>query len=182
MSVGVRAWVGNLGKYNEGELVGEWVDFPIDEEDWEEVMKRIHIGEQVDPDDPRFGVYEEIFFADYDSKLPLFEMFGEYPRVEQLNELAEDVADADEEVLLAMLSEYAVDIGQAIDTYKSGNWRLYPNCDDMSDVAKQCAEDDPCYFEAPDFMRRHFDFKHYGEELESTGTFIPCESGYIEIW
>ena len=26
-----KAFVTNLGKYNEGELVGEWVEFPIDE-------------------------------------------------------------------------------------------------------------------------------------------------------
>ena len=26
---GIEAYVTNLGKYNEGELVGEWVKFPI---------------------------------------------------------------------------------------------------------------------------------------------------------
>ena len=28
-----EAFVTNLGKYNEGELVGDWFSFPIDEED-----------------------------------------------------------------------------------------------------------------------------------------------------
>ena len=183
MSIEVNAWVGNLGKYNEGELVGEWVHFPVDEDEWEEVMKRIHIGEQVDPNDPRFGVYEEIFFADYDSKLPLFDMFGEYPSVKQLNELADEVEDIeDDEVFEAMMSEYAVDVDQAIATYKEGSWRFFPGCDDMSDVAKVICGDDPAYFEAPDFMRCHFNFKSYGEELDSSGTFIPTKTGYVEIW
>lgn len=179
MSIEVNAWVGNLGKYNEGELVGEWVHFPVDEDEWGEVMKRIDIGA------PRWdgGVYEEIFFADYDSKLPLYDMFGEYPLWKNLNELAEEVEDVDDEdVLLAMLSEYAVDVQQALDTYKSGEWRFYPGCDDMSDVAAMVCKDDPAYYEAADFMKRHFDFKHYGEELDSLGTFIPCESGYVEIY
>lgn len=30
-----KAFITNLGKYNEGELVGKWVSFPIDEDDFE---------------------------------------------------------------------------------------------------------------------------------------------------
>ena len=29
----MRVYIANLGKYNEGELVGDWFSFPIDEED-----------------------------------------------------------------------------------------------------------------------------------------------------
>ena len=29
----MRVYIANLGKYNEGELVGDWFTFPIDEED-----------------------------------------------------------------------------------------------------------------------------------------------------
>jgi hypothetical protein len=29
----MRVYIANLGKYNEGELVGAWFSFPIDEED-----------------------------------------------------------------------------------------------------------------------------------------------------
>lgn len=39
-----EAFVTNLGKYNEGELVGEWVKFPITEEELQEVFERIGIG------------------------------------------------------------------------------------------------------------------------------------------
>lgn len=185
MALEINAWVGNLGKYNEGELVGEWVTFPIDDDDWEEVMKRIGIGSAVDEDDPRYGIYEEIFYADYDSELPLYEMFGEYPTRSRLNELAEAVGDIDDEdVFMAILGnegspEYFDD---ALETYNSGNWRLYPNCDDMSDVAWQIAHEDECFINSADFMQRHFNFKHYGEELDSLGTFIPCGNGYLEIW
>ena len=31
----LKAFVTNLGKYNEGDLVGKWVEFPIDEDDFE---------------------------------------------------------------------------------------------------------------------------------------------------
>ena len=39
-----EAFVTNLGKYNEGELVGEWVHFPTTEEEMKEVFERIGIG------------------------------------------------------------------------------------------------------------------------------------------
>ena len=25
----LKVWIGNLGKYNEGELVGEWLELPV---------------------------------------------------------------------------------------------------------------------------------------------------------
>ena len=39
-----EAFVTNLGKYNEGELVGEWVKFPTTEEEMQKVFERIGIG------------------------------------------------------------------------------------------------------------------------------------------
>ena len=40
------AFITNLGKYNEGELVGEWVKFPTTAEEMKEVFKRIGIGQK----------------------------------------------------------------------------------------------------------------------------------------
>ena len=42
------AFITNLGKYNEGELVGEWVKFPTTTEELKEVFKRIGIGQKDD--------------------------------------------------------------------------------------------------------------------------------------
>lgn len=39
----LMAYVTNLGKYNEGELMGEWMDFPVSEEELAEVFARIGI-------------------------------------------------------------------------------------------------------------------------------------------
>ena len=41
-----EAFVTNLGKYNEGMLVGEWVKFPTTEEEMQKVFERIGIGQQ----------------------------------------------------------------------------------------------------------------------------------------
>lgn len=41
-----EAYITNLGKYNEGELKGEWVKFPTTYENIQEVFKRIGIGSE----------------------------------------------------------------------------------------------------------------------------------------
>ena len=34
----MRGFITNLGKYNEGYLIGKWIDFPISEEELKEVL------------------------------------------------------------------------------------------------------------------------------------------------
>ena len=73
----IKAFVTNLGKYNEGELIGEWVTFPIDEDQQTELFKRIGINEQ----------YEEYFITDYEA--PDGMKISEYSSITELNEMAE---------------------------------------------------------------------------------------------
>ena len=65
-----EAYVTNLGKYNEGELVGEYLKFPTTPEEVQALLKRIGID----------GVrYEEIFITDFDGDvLGLYDHLGEY--------------------------------------------------------------------------------------------------------
>ena len=81
----LKAFVTNLGKYNEGELVGEWVSFPVSADEMKAVLDRIQIGY---PDD--FGIsYEEIFITDYDTDIyGLQNLLGEFTSLEELNYLA----------------------------------------------------------------------------------------------
>ena len=72
----MRVYIANLGKYNEGELVGAWFEPPID---MDEVRERIGLNEQ----------YEE--YAIHDFELP-FEI-GEYTPIEEINRLCEMVED-----------------------------------------------------------------------------------------
>ena len=55
----LKIYLSNLGKYNEGDLVGEWVTLPIGKKELEEVKERIGINEQ----------YEEFFISDYESDI-----------------------------------------------------------------------------------------------------------------
>ena len=68
----LKAYITNLGKYNEGELIGKWIDFPISKEELQEVFEEIGINER----------YEEFFFTDYENNA--FGL-GEFESIEHLN-------------------------------------------------------------------------------------------------
>ena len=90
----MRAHIANLDKYNEGELVGEWVDFPATPEEMESVLDRIDIGES----DPFGNVYDEIFITDVTTNVPqVSEMITAYENVEKLNYIAACVQALSEE-------------------------------------------------------------------------------------
>ena len=74
----LKIYLTNLGKYNEGYLIGEWVELPVSDEELEKVLERIEIG----------GMYEETFITDYETDVDGVEVH-EFDSIEELNELAE---------------------------------------------------------------------------------------------
>lgn len=70
MTDDMAVYIANLGRYNEGYLVGAWFTFPIDEED---VKEKIGLNEQ----------YEEYAIHDTDN-FPI--EIGEYISIEELRE------------------------------------------------------------------------------------------------
>ena len=87
------AFITNLGKYNEGELVGEWVKFPTTPEKLQEVFERIGIGSADDFGNP----YEEWFITDYDCYVDgLYNLLGEYENLDELNYLASKLEELGE--------------------------------------------------------------------------------------
>ena len=81
----ISAFVTNLGKYNEGELIGEWIKLPVTKDEFNQTLKRIGIGSLDEFGQP----YEEIFISDYDCSLPaISELLTEYESISRLNYLA----------------------------------------------------------------------------------------------
>ena len=79
-----EAFITNLGKYNEGFLVGEWVKFPVTNEEMQAVFKRIGIGRR----------YEEWFITDYDCPdATIGKVLGEYESLSELNYLAGQIME-----------------------------------------------------------------------------------------
>lgn len=168
----MNIYLTNLGKYNEGELVGEWVQLPISDEVLQEVFKRIGINEE----------YEEYFITDYECDL--YEI-GEYESINTLNEMAKKLDNLDEEqeqVVKVLMSECGYDLDDAIEKAESGDYRIYTDCNDMTDVAYAVIEECDYLRNVPETVARYFDYEAFGRDLGIEGSFHFLDNGdCIEI-
>lgn len=163
------AYVTNLGLYNEGHLVGDWLSLPCDPEEIRETLHKIGCDQ--------LG-YEEYFIADYEEDGCLFspsEYFGEYERLEDLNDIATSLADLEDDQLqhlTAYLETSSWDIKEALEQYE--DTIFYP---DMSllDVAYMIVDD--CY-DLPEIAQRYFDYEAFARDL-SFGNYVETSYGTI---
>ena len=175
------AFITNLGKYNEGELVGEWVKFPTTAEELKEVFKRIGIGQKDDFGQP----YEEWFITDYDCYVDgLYSKLGEYENLDELNYLASKLDEMSE-------SEYAqfqagmemgdhcgslqeiINLTENLDCYE-----VYPDIHDYDDLGRYYIEELDV-MQVPEHLQNYIDYEAYGRDvaLEENGTFT--NQGYV---
>ncbi len=169
----LRIYLTNLGKYNEGMLVGEWVDLPVSEEELEKVFNRIGINDE----------YEEYFITDYESDIDGVKV-GEYENIDDLNELAEALEDLDseEENVLSVMLEDGCTFEEALEKIKDRDYMVYYNCNSMEDVAYQVIEESGLLDGVPEKVARYFNYEAYGRDLEIEGTFYQINNAYIEIF
>lgn len=167
----LKIFLTNLGKYNEGHLIGEWVSLPIDDDKLEEVEKRIGINKY----------YEEMFITDYECDIDGVKV-NEFDDIEELNEMAktlEELDETDKEIIRAIMS-MGYSINEAID--KKDDVMIFDDCCDMEDVAMQYCEECGILDEIPVHLQSYFDFAAYGRDLEIEGKFIFTDNGNcIEI-
>ena len=162
----IRIYLTNLGKYNEGHLIGEWVDLPISNEELQKVLDRIGINEE----------YEEYFITDSETDLEGIEI-GEYSNLETLNEMAETLESLDDdekEVVDAIMSE-GYSLEEALE--KKDDCIVYCDCSDMEDVAREYAEQTGLLESIPENLRSYFDYEAYGRDMSFEGTFVFTNNG-----
>ena len=175
------AFITNLGKYNEGELVGEWVKFPTTAEELKEVFKRIGIGQRDDFGQP----YEEWFITDYDCYVDgLYSKLGEYESLDELNYLASKLDEMSE-------SEYAqfqagmemgdhcgslqeiINLTENLDCYE-----VYPHIEDYDDLGRYYIEELEV-MQVPEHLQNYIDYEAYGRDvaMDENGSFT--DQGYV---
>ena len=175
------AFITNLGKYNEGELVGEWVKFPTTAEELKEVFKRIGIGQKDDFGQP----YEEWFITDYDCYVDgLYSKLGEYENLDELNYLASKLDEMDQsdyaKFQAAMeIGDYTSSLQEIINlTENLDCYEIYPNIEDYDDLGRYYLEELEVS-KVPAHLQNYIDYEAYGRDvaLEENGTFT--DQGYV---
>ena len=173
-----EAYITNLGKYNEGELVGEWVEFPATNEKLRQVFERIGI------DGKR---YEEWFITDYDCHVAgLCDSLGEYESLDELNYLANTIAEMGrhdfEEFKAAMIcGQYTgsakdlINLTQNLDCYD-----IYSGVDDHKDVGYYYVHDAGIYdLESMGPLANYIDYEAFGRDIAMDESGHFTEYGYV---
>jgi antirestriction protein len=171
----MAVYVADLGMYNESKLVGKWFELPLNISVNEALRQAMHY----DPDERDYAIHDW-------ENIP-FEI-GEYSSLYEVNRMAEAIVDFDDvqlEVLKTILEDGIADFDRAVEMVQDGEYRIYHNCEDMSDVAYQVLEESGYLCDLPEIIKRHIDYESLGEELETSGTWrgVPKADGsfYIEI-
>ena len=175
------AFITNLGKYNEGELVGEWVKFPTTAEELKEVFKRIGIGQKDDFGNP----YEEWFITDYDCYVDgLYDKLGEYENLDELNYLAsklDEMSDSEYAQFQAGMEmgdhcgsvQEIINLTENLDCYE-----IYPNIEDYDDLGRYYI-DELEVMQIPEHLQNYIDYEAYGRDvaMDENGSFT--DQGYV---
>ena len=175
------AFITNLGKYNEGELVGEWVKFPTTAEEMKEVFKRIGIGQKDDFGNP----YEEWFITDYDCYVDgLYDKLGEYENLDELNYLAsklDEMSDSEYAQFQAGMEmgdhcgslQEIINLTENLDCYE-----VYPHIADYDDLGRYYIEELEV-MQVPEHLQNYIDYEAYGRDvaMDENGSFT--DQGYV---
>lgn len=160
------AFITNLGKYNEGSLVGEWVKFPTTAEELQKVFERIGIGSKDDFGQP----YEEWFITDYDCYVDgLYDKLGEYENLDELNYLAsklDEMSQGEYEQFQAAMEigdhsgslQEIINLTENLDCYD-----IYPDIHDHDDLGRY-------YIEELDAMQVPEHLRNYTTMRPTAGT------------
>jgi antirestriction protein/regulator of replication initiation timing len=173
----IEAFITNLGKYNEGELFGEYLKLPATKEDVQALLSRIGVD----------GVsYEELIITDYKTDITgLFDCLGEYESIDELNyltSLLSDMKDRELEKFEAVLAcgEYTssvknlINLAQNLDCYD-----YHPGIEDEESLGRFFI-DELSMIDVPEYLEPYFDYKAYGRDESINAGGVFTDGGYIE--
>ena len=171
-----EAYITNLGKYAEGQLVGETLKFPATTEEVQSLLKNIGVD----------GVrYEEFFITAFDGDvMGLYDYLTEYENLDELNHLAHLISelDSDEiETLEAVLNkgDHTSSVADIINlVHNLDCYDLHPSVTDDETLGRIYVEDMEL-LDVPDNVLPYFDFEAYGRDarINDGGHFAP--GGYV---
>ena len=162
----LSVYIANLEEYVKGNLVGDWVSLPIDEDDFKDFLKTI-------------GNPEEIAIHDYENNLGLDGLkIGEYMSIKELNELGERMGNIRPSEVKAFNALYEAlgDFEYALERFESEDFIFYGNMT-MEEVAQEYIEE--CY-DIPEGLENYIDYKAVARDM-LLNIYYETDYGVVEI-
>ena len=170
----MKIYLTNLGRYNEGYLVGKWVKLPVCEEVLDKVLKEIGIDEY----------YEEYFITDYENEIiGIGDVISEYSSVQALNELAqrlEDLSDDEADKLGAVLEyEACRSVSEVLELLdKLDEFDLLTDVTDDEELGYYYAEEYRC-IDIPEHIQPYFDYEKFGRDVRLQSCCLFTSYGFL---
>lgn len=176
MAALLEAYITNLGKYAEGQLVGETLKFPTTAEEVQSLLKRIGVD----------GIrYEEIFITSFDGDvLGLHEHLGEYESIDELNYLAALLSEMDQSDIEKF--EAVIDAGEYTGSVKDLiNLTQNLDCFEFYSGVRSDEELGRMYVlefggvEVPEHLIDYIDYEAYGRDVRINEDGHLAPGGYV---
>ncbi|WP_423363098.1 antirestriction protein ArdA [Mycoplasma sp. P36-A1] len=161
----LSVYITNLGKYNEGEIVGAWFNLPVD---FEEVKETIGLNDE----------YEE--FAIHDYELPV--KISEYTSINELNELASKLQELEGTPIYDCIDEIMNNWFNILDEIIEHQVDIicYSDCHSTEDLARYFIEELRLFGEISDKLEPYIDYMKLGRDLDIEGNYILSKNGVLE--
>lgn len=160
-------FVENLSELNEGNMVGCWVEFPCDYDEWKTVLAKI-------------GNPEEIIITDIDNYtnleiLPINE-YSSYRDIQELAEYIEYLQDDQykEDLFIAVYNSVTSDFEEAKEAVEKERYTLMQNYT-MAEYCEMLAKE--CYT-IPDELAPYIDWESYAHDFSTSG-YTETEKGVL---
>lgn len=193
----MRVWVGNLGKYNEGKLVGEWITLPMPKNQLDDILRN-KLGLQLTQQEVDEALrttgecYEEYFIADSECpELPNYQI-SEYADINQLNMLAAYINKCDKlEAVDAYIdnnniediSEICNILAQADElNYYTTSYEAYLNDDELIGyryIEEVYGDAGELYEQSPETYKEYIDYEALGRDY-SINSKYAVENGMVD--
>ena len=170
----MKIYLTNLGRYNEGYLIGKWVKLPVSEDKLNEVLEAIGINEY----------YEEYFITDYENDIVgIGDVISEYSSVQALNELAQRLEDLsnDEANKLGAVLEYEAcrSVSEVLELLdKLDDFDLLTSVTDDEELGYYYAEE-YCCIDIPEHIQPYFDYEAYGRDIRLESSCLYTSYGFL---
>ena len=165
----------NLGRYNEGELLCEWLVLPCTKDKLQRLLHRIGINE----------AYEEWFISDHSCDLNCVgEVIGEFSSITSLNSLAErleEMSRGELDMLEAVAEWYGPSSADELLklSHNLDCFTLYEGVYDARELGEYFLYELDA-IEVPDYLRPYFDTEAYGNDLRLSLDGAFTSYGFIE--
>jgi len=147
-----RIYITNLAKYNEGSLVGKWVDLPQEESDLEKEIKKV------------LGADEEYFITDYEAPFKIEEYESPYKLNEFVDQL-DELEDYEQEKVFYLIDHIGYDREEALEKHE--DVAFYENMT-LEDVAAELV-DEGIFGDLSDNIKCYIDYEKLARDLSIDG-------------